>query len=558
MSRTPLFRLIHRSLRLAHYSLRVNRPAKEIVEEARDHARLTRRQFLAASATLAATSALEACGPLRALTARRDLQPVCIVGAGLAGLTAAYRLKQAGVPVRLLEAQNRVGGRILTLNGFFPDGQTAELGGEFIDSNHQRIRALAAELGLGLDDLLTDDPSLARDIWYFRGQRRSESEVVEAFRPIAERIASDLATTGGAGEVSYRNPGGAEVLDRLSIAEWLDRAGASGWIRDLLDVGYRAEYGLEIGQQSALNLLLLIDPKPEPFHLYGESDERFHVNGGNARLPEALASRLETEIEVDTVLEAVRERADGSFLCAVRRGQASFTVTSPHVVLAIPFTLLRSVQMDVELPPVKRRAIRDLGYGANAKLLMGFTERLWRGQYRSTGSILTDLPFQMSWETSRLQAGPSGILTNFAGGDYGVAMGRGSVGERVEQLVAELEKVFPGIGLRRSGKEVRYHWPSARFAQGSYTCYLVGQYTGIRGAEGERVRGLHFAGEHCSMEAQGFMEGGCETGETVAREILAALGLAPHALWRGTRGGNMAATEPRRGQSDRRREPVVV
>ncbi len=154
MSRTPLFGLIQRSLWLAHHSLRMNRPAREIVEEARDSMRLTRRQFLAASATLAATSALEACGPLRPLTARRDLQPVCIVGAGLAGLTAAYRLKQAGVPVRLLEAQNRVGGRVLTLNGFFPDRQTAELGGEFIDSSKYppaepgALRLLAPQRGL--------------------------------------------------------------------------------------------------------------------------------------------------------------------------------------------------------------------------------------------------------------------------------------------------------------------------------------------------------------------------------------------------------------------------
>jgi monoamine oxidase len=313
----------------------------------------------------------------------------------------------------------------------------------------------------------------------------------------------------------------------MSIAEWLDREGVGGWFRTLLDVGYTTEYGLEIDRQSALNFLLMIDPNPDPFEIFGESDERFHVHAGNDAIPTALAERLGNAIETGMALEAVSERLDGSFRCSFRRGGASVEVDAAHLVLAIPFTLLREVRLDLELPPAKKQAIAELGYGTNAKLMVGFGERVWRQRHRSNGSVMADLAFQTTWETSRHQAGAAGVLTNFTGGDHGVALGQGTAAEQAAALVADLERVFPGVAAARAGMaEARFHWPSHPWTRGSYASYLVGQWTTICGAEGERVRRLHFAGEHCSLEAQGFMEGGCETGEAVAREILGDLGIA--------------------------------
>jgi monoamine oxidase len=521
MSRTPLFHLVRRSLQLAQHSLRTQQSADEVVQR-RQAEVISRRRFLATSASVTAAAALGACVPWQGSVRRPD-RPVLILGGGIAGLTAGYRLRQAGVPIRIVEAQNRTGGRMLSLRDFFADGQVAELGGELIDTGHTHIRSLAEEFGIELNDLVLDDPSL-QEMWYFHGARRTEAEIVEAFRPLASRIEVELATLT-ADDVTYRAPAGGERLDGMSIAEWLDGAGVTGWFRTLLDVAYTTEYGLETDRQSALNFLLMIDTEPDPFHIFGESDERFHVRGGNDRITQALAARVEDAIETNTVLEAVRQRSDGTYVCSMRRGATSFEAAASHLVLAIPFTMLREVRLDVDLPPVKRRAIRELGYGTNAKLMIGFSDRVWRSGGICNGSVVTDLPFQLCWETSRLQEGASGILTNFTGGDHGVAIGRGRPAEQADQVVASLERIMPGIAATRAGmKEARMHWPSNPWVRGSYASYLPGQWTAIRGAEGEPVGHLHFAGEHCSLDAQGFMEGGCETGEAAALSILESLG----------------------------------
>jgi monoamine oxidase len=554
MSRTPLFRLLQRSYRAATYSIAHAEPIDEILER-RDASRverltnrgehaMSRRQFVAGSAAVAAVAALDACAPPRTTTAATPRRgdgspPVIIIGAGIAGLTAGYRLRQAGVPIRIIEAQNRTGGRMYSLRNFFADGQVCELGGELIDTNHERIQALAQELGIVLDDLSKDDAALARDVFYFDGALRSERDVVEGFVPVARRITTDLKPLGDDPDVGYRDtPAGALLLDRMSIAQWLDNAGVSGWFRRLLDVAYTTEYGLPTDRQSALNFLLMIDPEPDPFRMFGESDERYHVHEGNDLIPKVLADKLSDAIETNTVLESIDRRADGTYVCSLRRGSSSISAIGPHVLFAIPFTMLRDVKLNVELPAAKRRAIAELGYGTNAKLMVGFSSRVWRDGPRSNGSVLTDLPFQLTWETSRLQQGRAGILTNFTGGAHGIELGQGTAAEQATRLVADLERVFPGATAARAGmKEVRFHWPTFPWTRGSYASYLTGQWTAFGGAEGESVEGLHFAGEHCSRYAQGFMEGGCETGERAAKEIAEA---------RGKRVGSARRASPRR------------
>jgi monoamine oxidase len=503
-------------------------PAREFIEQRLEGSGRpwTRREILAA-AGIGATAALTRCASAPARpSAKKVDEPVLIFGAGAAGLTAAYRLRTAGVAVRVFEASERTGGRILSLRDFFPDGQFCELGGELIDSNHESIRALAGELGLELDDLESDDPALARDLFFFGGKRRKEAEIVAAFRPVAAKIEAAFEGLEG-DDVTYREKNGGEALDRQSIQEWLTEAGVTGWFRDLLDVGYTTEYGLPIGEQSSFNFLMMIEPKAPPFKIYGESDERYRIRGGNDLLMSVLSNQVADAIENGSLLEAVRVGPDGRLVCSVAsRNSGSIEVSGRHVILAVPFTTLREVRVDVEMPPEKRQAIAELGYGTNAKLMAGFDKRIWREGAKSNGSVLADRPFQLTWETSRLQKGKAGILTNFTGGAAGLKMGESRPEKLAADLARQLEPIFPGAANARGGKQAGFHWPSYRWTKGSYSCYKPGQWTAFRGAEAERVGNLHFAGEHCSLDFQGFMEGGVSTGEAAAAEILQDLGLA--------------------------------
>jgi monoamine oxidase len=525
MARTPCFDLVRRSLSLAQSARHTGQSAAEAMERRREAA-LSRRAFLRASSAAAAGVTLGACAARRPAMRPASSDPVIVVGAGIAGLTAAWRLHQAGVPVRVIEAQNRVGGRMLSLRGYFAEGQVVEMGGELIDTGHARLRGLCQELGLALDDLADEAPDVARDSWYFGGQLRSEAEIIEAFKPVTARIEADVAALGE-GDVTYRTPHAAWELDHTPLAGWLDRTGVVGWLRALLDVAYATEYGLETGDQSALNLLMMIDADPEPFRVFGESDERFHVRGGNDSVTSALATRLGPRIETGCALEALKLEADGRFSLSVLHGGAARVMNAAYVVLALPFTVLRDVRLDLAMPAVKTKAITELRYGTNAKLMAGFADRVWRTVHRTNGSLMADLAFQTTWETSRQQKGRAGVLTNFTGARHGIEVGRGSPAEQADALARELDRVWPGIAAARRGqKEARFHWPSHPWTRGSYASYGVGQWTEICGAEAEAVGRLHFAGEHCSLSAQGFMEGGCETGEAAAAAILKEMGIS--------------------------------
>ena len=249
MARTPLFTVLRRSLRLAQHANVSGEPADSATDRWRDSMRMSRRTFVAGGTVVAAGLAT-GCAPASRRPssatggARADDEPIVIVGAGIAGLTCAYRLRAAGLPVRVMEAQSRTGGRMYSLRNHFADGQVCELGGELIDTGHSHIRALAGELNIGLNDLATDDPTLDDTVWFVDGVRRTEADVVREFQPLARRIEAALAPLGSSPDPTAANPQGAVALDRMTLTQWFDQEGVSGWLRKLLDVAYTTSSSL--------------------------------------------------------------------------------------------------------------------------------------------------------------------------------------------------------------------------------------------------------------------------------------------------------------------------
>jgi monoamine oxidase len=200
--------------------------------------RISRRRLLQGS--------LAAAGVLSALALERKVDattaPVLIVGAGIAGLTAAYYLNRSGVPVRIIEASNRVGGRMLSQTKALGTESTVELGGEFIDSGHKNIRKLAQELGLVEVDLFATDRGLTKDVWFFKNRLVNEQELITAFIPLVKQIDRDVKAIG---EVNYKstNPHAIQ-LDRISIKTYLDLYCPDPILRRFIEVAYTNEYGL--------------------------------------------------------------------------------------------------------------------------------------------------------------------------------------------------------------------------------------------------------------------------------------------------------------------------
>ena len=442
MARTRAFSALRRSLRIALGAQRRGVPAREYAEQLRAAARPTRRELRRKPASVpwwppgARYRTGLRCGrrQWRARRTRRRRRR------GHGGLLCAYRLRQAGVDVSLFDAGTRAGGRMYTARGMLADGQLAELGGEFIDTDHATLRALARELDLQLDDLHDDTAGLRADTFYFDGRVVPEGDIAEAFVPVAERIQRDLADSEESDDAFAQ-------LDAMSIEEAADAISElDPTLRALLTVGYVGEYGREVSEQSVFNLLWLIDSEqPDPFRIDGDSDERFHVHEGNDRIPTLLADALESELELERRLVRVTELGGGGFRLALDRDGATIERDVAKVVFALPWTQLRDVDLDgVTLSSQKRAMIRELGYGTNAKLMLQFDSRPWRDGGAS-GSAFTDNGVQSLWDTARGQSGDSGILTVFLGGQAGVDVGEGSAEERAAAFLPAIRGRLPGL-----------------------------------------------------------------------------------------------------------------
>jgi len=310
----------------------------------------------------------------------------------------------------------------------------------------------------------------------------------------------------------------------------------------LLDMAYAIEYGADTTDQSALNLIYLLafQPNPDQFAVFGESDERFHIRGGNQQLPVAIANHLGLGSTVITghKLLKVKETAGGRYRLTFNHGGGTDDVTADYVVLAIPFAVLRHLDIDeAGFDPLKLQAIDELGRGHNGKLQLQFTDRHWNntGPWPgvSNGSSYSDTGYQAGWEATRAQPGAKGILVCYSAGSvtdaltsskaFGTASNSG-VRADAENALTQLEPVFPGISPKWNNKAILSLAHKSDLAKASYSFYRVGQYTTFAGYEKKRQGAVLFCGEHTSTDFQGFMEGGASEGKRAAKQLARLLG----------------------------------
>ena len=455
---------------------------------------------------------------------------VVVVGAGVAGLTCAHRLRRHGIACAVYEASGRVGGRTKTLRGYFAAGQIVEQGGEAIDTHQHAVRRLAAELGLHLDDTFAATPAgLRSNRFQFGGRRYPYHRAGRDFAVVYPALQRDLRAFAA-------SPRAARELDEMSVADWLDArvpGGRDSELGRLIGEAYCAEDGVDITAGSALAMITQLgESARRPLSLYGGSDERFKVHGGADQIAHRLAARLPARtVAYETPLIGLRRDADGSYTCAfARAGGGTLEVRADRVVLALPFTTLREVDYRrAGFSCAKAAAIEHLGMGTNAKLTLQFARKTWRRDGYD-GYIETDRIPGDTWDTTVNQAGREGILVVYTGGrrgaTYPTTRAHGPAPPAVAHAtVARLNTIYPHLERDFTGRAHLDAWVHNPWSHGSYAAFLVGQYTRFPGhVRAGREGGVHFAGEHTDTDQQGYIDGAVRSGERVARELLATTG----------------------------------
>ncbi|HEY6960718.1 MAG TPA: NAD(P)/FAD-dependent oxidoreductase [Gaiellaceae bacterium] len=510
------------------------------VEELRE-SRISRREFVKRTGAAGAAAAI--AGPFalaRPATAKGGTSSrIAIVGGGIAGLNAALTLQDKGVVADVYESSTRVGGRMHSDwqefgTSFWANGQQAELCGELIDTNHKTILQLAQRFGLAVKDLLQAQPNGTEDTYWIFGADYPYSQASNDFKPVHNTLQGQVqATSYPTLYNSFTSAG--QFFDSMTLYDWITKyvpGGHGSQLGALLNAAYNEEYGAETTDQSALNLIYLLGYKSGPgtWSIYGASDERYHIVGGNSNLPVAIAQSLQRPVNYGYRMSAIALASDGSINVSFDNGK---TINADHVILCMSFPVLRTLNYKkAGFDPLKQTAITQLGAGANAKLMLQFQSRLWNS-YGSTGSMYSDLSFQSGWEVSRAQAGATGILVEYPGANTSRSLGQSTpystnatnanVTKYAQQFLAQIEPIFPGITKQWNGKAMLSTPVTDPNFNCSYSYWKPGQYVGFSGYEKMRQGNIHFAGEHCSQDFQGFMEGGAQEGARAANEILADL-----------------------------------
>ena len=426
---------------------------------------------------------------------------------------------------------------MFTNTGYWSANQVSEWCGELIDTGHTTIRRLARRFDLRLDNLLRAQPNRSEDIYHFFGGYYPKSRADQDFLAVSDRIAAD-AEAAGFPTTFDSNTAAGRALDRMSVYEYIERRVPGGHrspLGALLDVAYVIEYGADSAEQSALNLIFLLgfQPNRHSLSVFGESDEAFHISGGNQQLPDRIARHLGSDV-VRTGQRLVRltEAADGRYRVTFERPSGAREVVADFVVLALPFAVLDQLDLSgAGFDDLKRRAIAEQGRGRNGKLHLQFSRRDWLGSGPwpgvSNGSSYADTGYQAGWEATRAQSGTPGILVFYSGGSavdaaitnqpFATAPATAACEPTRAVAQAQIAPVYPGLPW--NGKATQSLTHKSPLFGASYSFYETGQYTAFGGYEQVRQGGVLFCGEHTSVDFQGFMEGAASEGRRAAGQL---------------------------------------
>ena len=483
---------------------------------------------------------------------------IAIIGAGVAGMSAAMQLKDAGFTnITVYEAGDRVGGRTYTRknDGFWEAGQWSEWGGELIDSTHKNVFTLCKRFGFGVSDLASG----ADDTLWFDGGYYSWADMVNDWKTgkVDQAVTRDMQTLPPfpwTYQSTWSNA--AKAIDDLSLAQWIDTripGGRTSRLGKFIDVAYNIEFGEEVSRQGATDLLALLGfsngTGAGAWWVYGKSDERWKINGGNQQISLAQADYLGWQnIQLGWKLTALKTNANGTVTATFNVGGTSRNVTADQIVLAVPLGILKQIKAAGGFTQawsgaqgaLKNGFIDNLGFGANNKLQLQIADRFWAGTGpwgTGNGESYSDSGYQEAWHVTAGQPGSKGIINNYTGGDVSRLLSaaakpfidtndassanRAFINAAAQTFLSQVEPVFPGMTAKWTGKATLSVWHKNPLSLGAYAYWKPGYMRTFAGSEAAPYGAIHFAGEHTSTDFQGYIEGGIESGLRCASEITA-------------------------------------
>ncbi|HEX4466627.1 MAG TPA: NAD(P)/FAD-dependent oxidoreductase [Solirubrobacteraceae bacterium] len=501
----------------------------ERIERARRAHEMNRRELLAAATGIAGTVAMAnpALSFARSLGSKATPR-IAIVGSGLAGLRCAHQLwnlkPRRPIASTIFEANpERIGGRCWSLRDYFSNGLITEHGGSFINTNQRAVRHLARSLGLTLEEVNGGNLFSGEEVYWIDGASYTNKEALADWQSVGYRTFRSALREA-------KTPAGKKLLDSMSVTEWLEGSaiGTTSRFGKLMLACTVAEQGGDPEDQSALLLIEEFGFKKSTTLTTGEGDERFHITGGNDQLVTGMLAQLPPEtVQLGHKLVALQTLSNGSFKLVLDVAGSTVESTADVVVLALPFATLREVDLSKSgLSSTKRHVIETMGMGTNAKIHLELGRATWPAAGYS-GDLLTEWEgLCCGWDDSvPLGADASPLLyLGYPGGRVGRDVLTGAAhgpapSKDVTWMLSQMDQLFPGTTAAYAGRAYEDHWSEDPYTNGAYSFWAVGQASNFGELAGTPEGSILFAGEHTSVENEGYLDGAVETGERAANEI---------------------------------------
>ena len=451
---------------------------------------LTRRNFLVGASSLLALPVLGAD-----VVARR--QHSCIViGSGLSGLAAAYRLSRAGWDVTVLEARDRVGGRVFSrrIGG---ENLVCEMGAEWVGEEHERVRALCKNLNIGLQR-----HRFAHERFLQNGRIGAPGKLESRFTPQG-RAAWEAFKKKFQSYTEEQK----QWMDKFDWATWLRNIGLPAEdvrLRDLSDSTDFGETIRDLGAFVGANEYMNAEASPTDWI-------DWKMIGGNDRLAHELARRVGAgHIHLGTPVHEIKQRKGQVF---VRSGEQIWKADA--VICTVPTRALTQIQFDPPLPSAQLNAADQLQYGRIVKTSVLYDEHFWK---QDDFSMVCDTTSHYIFHATQNQKGKQGILTSYAIGDKADVLASQDEMRRMK-IVAEEMAPIDELAPQLARAVASVPWQRDRWTQGAYAIYKPGQWFTLRPLLRRPHGKVLFAGEHIA-DWQGFMEGAVETGQAAADALL--------------------------------------